>query len=103
MKKTIILLVFVFVSIHGAFSQQPDAKQTKAVFDLIFGQGAATDLDINDEDKQKANLLLKELIEKSCMMAGVEGTWKGAYSLNASIMGIASSIIQPTIISVSKV
>ncbi len=70
-----------------------DTKQTKAIFETFFGLGSANDLTFNDQDKQKAIALFRELVEKSCQMSLVQGVFRTAMSLNPTLLGLASNIL----------
>ncbi len=67
--------------------------QTKAVFDLIFGSTASLGLNINDQDKKQASMLLDELIQRSCQMSVIQGIFEIEYSFNINISSVARSVI----------
>lgn len=64
--------------------------QTKKIFDLFFGKNASKDLTIDNEDKKQAEILLKELINKSCEMAIVESI----SSLDPTLISVVNAIYQ---------
>ncbi len=69
MKKAIILFIAIIslsIFAQKSFSQTVTESETKAIFDLFWGAGASSGLDINDADIEKATTLFKELLEKSC-------------------------------------
>jgi len=76
-----------------AYGQKLNDNESKGVFDLIFGAGTSSGIQIEEQDRQKAEMFLKELIRKSCQMSLAEGLLESTYSFNPSISGIAKSII----------
>jgi hypothetical protein len=69
MKKiSVLFIAIVSLSIYSqkSFSQMATESETKAIFDLFWGAGASSGIDINDADIEKATTLFKELLEKSC-------------------------------------
>ena len=91
MKKIINLLTFLLAFAY-ANAQTPNEKQTKEIFNFLFGEGKADNFVITEQDKEKAQLFLKELIEKSCLMSLTEGLAKSSFP--PSFTSVAKSIIE---------
>jgi len=66
--------------------------EVKSVFDTIFYSGSSANLVINEQDRKQAELLLKELIEKSCKMSVVEGIFRSTFSFNPTLSSIIKNI-----------
>ena len=69
-------------------------EQARAVLELIFNkeEWAKTGAEITEEDKKMALLFLKELVEKSCPMAVIEGIFNAQFSFDYTIVGLARYI-----------
>lgn len=70
------------------------AAQARAVLELIFTkeEWAAAGPDITEEDKKMALIFLKDLVEKSCPMAVVEGIFHFQYAFDFTLLGLARYI-----------
>ncbi|HMC98679.1 MAG TPA: hypothetical protein VKH37_00950, partial [Ferruginibacter sp.] len=71
MKKVIYLAFFLLLG-NFAKSQALSDADTKAIFNFLYGSGAASDMTINAEDRQKAQMFLNELVDGSCKMSIVQ-------------------------------
>ena len=69
-------------------------EQARAVMELIFTkeEWAKAGPDITEEDKKMALIFLKDLVEKSCPMAVVEGIFHFQYAFDFSLSGLARYI-----------
>lgn len=68
--------------------------QVRAAMELIFTkeEWAQAGPEITDEDKKMALIFLKELVEKSCPMAVVEGVFHFQYAFDFTLTGLARYI-----------
>lgn len=77
-----------------ALKKDDPSKQTKRIFELIFGNNSTAGLTFNDEDNKIAEYFLKELVEGSCRMSLAKVLFETAYSFDPDIQDIVFDLIK---------
>lgn len=101
MKKIVSFAICIWLA-TCAYGQQPllvlSDTDVRDIFNTIFDNTKANSIQtITQEDKQKALLFMRELIDKSCDVGLIHGILKTSYKLRPNLKKIAKVLVKHTI------